>query len=548
MADPEEHVVENILRNITRFINGLSDENRNTRKRSLEGIRKEILSRKPQLEPTDLQQALKEIVKPLLQVLSDPVEKCRDLSLCFMADCLQVVPEPYNFLSFIIPVVVQRLGQQDIVEPSEELRLSLVKLLLLLVESCKKKMGPYVDDMVKILQRTIIDPYPEVKKESCHCASALAKAVPEFFHMQSETLIKPLLMSISHQHSRVRVDVIKTIGDVIQYGNGKSVDDVVSHLAQRLFDTSPMVRAGVIQVVGQWLLDLPDRYSFHYKLIPLLLSGITDEVAEIRAQADALWNDVGVKYESENEKDLKDLQDFPPPDPDHYPPGVEPPNLGCRKLVYHNFSKIVPGIVNDITDWVAPTRIKSAHLLYTLMLDEGDNVTQHLEKVLGGLYRAAMDDEQEVVKYVEKSAELIGYFVSPKVWCKMILDGVRLTQSVGSLIVLAAIIRGSRQADMKSHLDDIVGVITEPSLCRVADASLQYHLLACVESLTLVSKDDCTDISLSLFSLLITVLALHRADIVKDQVHKLLVKLAEVQHLEGVQDLYSAHTRVVWPD
>ena len=31
----------------------------------------------------------------------------------------------------------------------------------------------------------------------------------------------------------------------------------------------------------------------------------------------------GVKYESENEKDLKDLQDFPPPDPDHYPPGGE---------------------------------------------------------------------------------------------------------------------------------------------------------------------------------------------------------------------------------
>ena len=215
MADPVEHVVENILRNITRFINGLTDENRNTRKRSLEGIRKEILSRKPQLEPEDLQHVLKEIVKPLLQVLSDPVEKCRDLSVCFMTDCLKTIPEPYEFLSFIIPAVVQRIGQQDIVESSEELRLSLVKLLLILVESCKKKMGPYVDDMVKILQRTIIDPFPEVKKESCHCASALAKAVPEFFHMQSETLIKPLLISISHQHSRVRVDVIKAIGRYI---------------------------------------------------------------------------------------------------------------------------------------------------------------------------------------------------------------------------------------------------------------------------------------------------------------------------------------------
>ena len=251
MADPEEHVVENILRNITRFINGLSDENRNTRKRSLEGIRKEILSRKPQLEPTDLQQALKEIVKPLLQVLSDPVEKCRDLSLCFMADCLQVVPEPYNFLSFIIPVVVQRLGQQDIVEPSEELRLSLVKLLLLLVESCKKKMGPYVDDMVKILQRTIIDPYPEVKKESCHCASALAKAVPEFFHMQSETLIKPLLMSISHQHSRVRVDVIKTIG---RYFLGTS-DNIKNYIHFN--------RVGILIIIIKYYLNLCLSQSNH---------------------------------------------------------------------------------------------------------------------------------------------------------------------------------------------------------------------------------------------------------------------------------------------
>ena len=83
------------------------------------------------------------------------------------------------------------------------------------------------------------------------------------------------------------------LGDVIQYGNGKSVDDVVSHLAQRLFDSSPVVRGAVTQVVGQWLLDLMDRYSFHHKLIPLLLSSVTDEVTEIRAQADGLWDDVG---------------------------------------------------------------------------------------------------------------------------------------------------------------------------------------------------------------------------------------------------------------
>jgi dynein assembly factor 5, axonemal len=86
----------------------------------------------------------------------------------------------------------------------------------------------------------------------------------------------------------------KTSGDVIQYGNGKSVDDVVSHLAQRLFDATPGVRAAVTQIVGKWLLDLLDRYSYHHKLIPLLLTSITDEMPEIRSQADALWHDVGM--------------------------------------------------------------------------------------------------------------------------------------------------------------------------------------------------------------------------------------------------------------
>lgn len=63
----------------------------------------------------------------------------------------------------------------------------------------------------------------------------------EHFHMQSESLIKPLMQTISHQHFRVRVAVIQATGAVIQFGNGKSVDDVLSHLTQRLFDEIPQV-------------------------------------------------------------------------------------------------------------------------------------------------------------------------------------------------------------------------------------------------------------------------------------------------------------------
>ena len=61
-----------------------------------------------------------------------------------------------------------------------------------------------------------------------------------------------------------------------------------------MFDGSVAVRLAVVGVVGSWLLDLPDRYSYFHKLLPLLLSGVTDDVPEIRCEADALWNDVGL--------------------------------------------------------------------------------------------------------------------------------------------------------------------------------------------------------------------------------------------------------------
>lgn len=64
----------------------------------------------------------------------------------------------------------------------------------------------------------------------------------EHFHMQAESLIQPLMLTIAHQHSRVRVSVIEATGAVIQHGSGKNVDDVLSHLAQRLFDDSPQVQ------------------------------------------------------------------------------------------------------------------------------------------------------------------------------------------------------------------------------------------------------------------------------------------------------------------
>lgn len=80
--------------------------------------------------------------------------------------------------------------------------------------------------------------------------------------MQAESLVKPLMQTITHQHSRVRVSVIEATGAVIQHGNGKSVDDVLSHLAQRLFDDSPKVHF----MSHIWQLILNPILPYHIKM------------------------------------------------------------------------------------------------------------------------------------------------------------------------------------------------------------------------------------------------------------------------------------------
>ena len=212
MAEGVECSVEKIIQGLSRNVNCLTDENRATRKRAIEGIIKDTVRRKPKLDGDVLQGVIREILKPCLKIVSDSVEKCRELSLTLLSESTGIVSDASEFLPYIIPVFVQRLGQQDVVEQSEEIRLSEVVFLTELIQLTKKKIGFYVDDIVKILQRTIVDPYPEVKKESCQCAALLAKTVPEHFHMQSESLIKPLLLTITHQHSRVRVAAIEAIG------------------------------------------------------------------------------------------------------------------------------------------------------------------------------------------------------------------------------------------------------------------------------------------------------------------------------------------------
>ncbi|XP_041829819.1 dynein assembly factor 5, axonemal-like [Melanotaenia boesemani] len=539
----DEHAASEILRGLARDLNCLNEDNKTTRKKALESIKKETVDKGHSSSVS--QEVFAALLKPLLKCLSDPMEKCREIAIAIITEFIRSVPKPEESLPYLMPCLAQRLGEKEILEPAEELRLSAVEMLTLTVEVCGKHLAPYLNEMINILQRTIVDPFPDVKRESCKCTVYFAKCVPEHFHMQAESLVKPLMLMIAHQHSRVRVSVIEATGVVIQHGSGKNVDDILSHLAQRLFDDSPQVRKAVTAVVGDWLLHMRDRYSYFHKFIPLLLSSISDEIPEIRLLAADLWRQIGTQWEKENEDDIKDKMDFlliPPP---HYPPGVERPGLGCRELVVRNLGRLVPAISHDVTDWLVPTRVRTSQLLFVLLLHAEDHSTQHLQPLLATLYRACTDTEGEVVNNCLAAAKLIGTFVPPPVFLKLMLEHVTTPYSSSHpwapLMVLAAVLGGCSKPQLKPHLQQIANTLVLSDVCQEYQQVLYLEqLLACVDILLHQCESDCSSVSLLLLQVLITIQSLSTETHLSAKALESAHFLSKVQGL-NLMELYRQH-------
>ena len=91
-------------------------------------------------------------------------------------------------------------------EPSEEVRLLLVTLVLNILEKCpvdSPEMVLFNDDLVSILKVTVLDPFGEVKRISCLCIVQAAKTLKSDFHLNGSNLLVPLTKGcLGHQQNK----------------------------------------------------------------------------------------------------------------------------------------------------------------------------------------------------------------------------------------------------------------------------------------------------------------------------------------------------------
>ncbi|XP_049868771.1 dynein axonemal assembly factor 5 isoform X2 [Pectinophora gossypiella] len=547
MCEVKPNLKDNPRGALEQYITALQGESKMARKQALIKMNEEIFENEAN-QDCDLTTVFPEVYAYVLKSFSDPAEACRDSAATIIANFIDRLPLNDYYLTYILPVIVRRIGNPEIVEESEEIRLILVELLHKILEKYKVSslLSPFINDFTSILTKTSTDPYPKVKLEACECIILLTKILQRDFHFQSDSYVKPVLSNYSHQHYRVRVAAVKAIGAIVLAGNAKCFELSITPMAEKLFDENSQVRMQVTQEIGNWMLNYRDRYSFWHRMIPLLLTSLSDVMEDIRSTAAQFWEEIGRQYMEENEEDLKKKTDFLKDVPTHYP-DVKRPNLGCRVLVQYNIGKIVPAIWREMEGWQEDTRLRCAQLLCWLILCSEEGCTQHTNTIIRTLHRGAGDDDPRVIAEVKRASELFGYFITPETWWPLLEAEM---DSWSALFVLANILKGSKAELVKEKaMLEICKELSDPDRCRVRKPKYQTNMLRVTEALMDLCGEECTPVFEELFIINFTVYAMP----VNDEIQFLaLANLDKLRFHEkcgrSLTSLYEKHIRRVLAD
>jgi len=60
---------------------------------------------------------------------------------------------------------------------------------------------------------------------------------------------------------------------------------------------------------------------------------------------------------------------------------------------------------------------------------------------------------------------MIGYFVPPDVYCRLMLPTVLDSPGAGPLRVMAAVLRSSQRTEVQPHLEKVANVLTSEAVC-----------------------------------------------------------------------------------
>lgn len=371
-----------------------------------------------------------ELYLHLLKCYSDRFESVRDRAVLAVSAFLARLP-PLDFhLLNVVTTLAERMGQTETIEGSEEIRLLYVEQLHLMLSKYAKmgNVGVFREcypQVVKVLIKSIKDDFAAVQREGCATLVELARvAETHDLRPYTESLAVALYAMLNHRHSAARIAAIEALGRVSLHldASGEGMKRLICEVSPLLMDNMPLVRRECGRMGVLMLLELPDRYSYFERILPLVLCCLKDESPSVLADIQPQWEKCGEQYYQENEAELSQ-QEICDHQVENYPDGVKRPTIGCRGLVQRAL-RLLQLIVRETGDWKDNVRLHSLKLLYQFVLHAESAMTAKFYEIYPQVSIACCDVELLVRKEAKKVADLLGRLLCYQAWIEHGFDGL----------------------------------------------------------------------------------------------------------------------------
>jgi dynein assembly factor 5 len=390
---------------------------------------------------------LRTLTAECLRRFEDVTEGCRETAIDVVRYATPL--QRPEIMDFVLPSVAARIGTEPIREESEELRLKLLDLAVLCLNTFPHDLGAYIDFYPVIIANCMADPFPDLKRRACVAAMRLCEVEPKRVKSCTVQLAKAVKQHcLGHKHAVVRGEAIKCFGVLVKHGAAELLGDMkdeqdnrttVWALYQLANDKAEAVRAATLEVMSMMLLDIDSKQEQPRRLLPFVLSMLSDPIAELQEEARRLLKRLGDLYTIDNADNRVDLNkrrvtlkdiawyaDDAFPDMTlatkstcNLPDLNRRPTLGARHAVAEHMRSFLDQLLTDATsvNWTIPHSAWNRRTVALRTLEMAiayceSNVVQYAQQILQTLYKVVRDDDREVSTEGLVCAELMGKFMT----------------------------------------------------------------------------------------------------------------------------------------
>jgi len=299
-----------LQRTFQRDINCLLDEDRNLRRKGLNSLVQGLF--KNENSDQDIHNLFKKtLLKSLLKVISDKVEKHREISIQILDKFFERVPNiDGDLVNSILKEITMRLRDNPFPEQSEEIRLALVHLLMkIFSKGYTQAFNQNLSEIMYTISKILTDTFADIKKDASLFVITLSHGLKDTVGVHSNLVIKALAKNLGHQHSKVRKATIESLGELLLTREaGYHLKEVMLNFKIIVNDKTSEVRKSTYQIVGKLLNQFSPSLlrEFESDLVQLLLNGLSDDNEEIIKVCQNLIEEVGQNIKALEADGMKD--------------------------------------------------------------------------------------------------------------------------------------------------------------------------------------------------------------------------------------------------